>query len=399
MGLKKHLQNICLLMGVFIFCFISVTARAEAVKEGSAPAKSDVSTKNEVLHSIEKGLKWLQEKQDPKGCWSQAEYPALSGLVLTAFMGDPEARFNTGSVEFINKGYNYILQCVQPDGGIYASPRLSNYNTAVCVTSLFLTKNPAYEKTIKNARNFLVGLQGDFGEKGKTDNQHDGGVSYNAKTQGSDLSNTVITLEALYYTKNLEKTDKGESTGVKELNWAAAQKFIERCQNLPEYNDQSWSSDDPDNKGGFVYFPGNSTAGEETLKNGKTALRSYGSISYAGLLSYIYTSMDKNDPRVTAVYDWLKKNYTLDENPGMGKQGLYFYYQLMAKALNQYGINEINMENGNKVNWRKDLALKLVSLQKEDGSWVNENGRWWETDPVLVTAYSLITLEIVYEGL
>lgn len=399
MDLKKFIQGICLIIGLFSFYIISADVQAADVNISAERIKTDASLKNEVLQSIEKGQKWLREKQDPKGYWSQPEYPALSGLVLTAFMGDPESRFSTGSVEFINKGYDYILQCVQPDGGIYAVQRLSNYNTAVCMMTLFYANNPAYEKTLKNARNFLVGLQGDFGEKGETDNQHDGGLPYDSQTQSTDLSNTVFTLEALYYTKNLEKTDTADKSEVMEFNWTAAQKFIERCQNLPEYNDQSWSSDDTDNKGGFVYFPGNSTAGEENLESGKKALRSYGSISYAGLLSYIYTDMDKNDPRVTAVYDWLEKNYTLDENPGMGQQGLYYYYQLMAKALNQYGVNEITLKNGKKINWKKDLALKLLNLQKEDGFWVNENGRWWETDPVLVTAYSLITLEIVYKGL
>jgi squalene-hopene/tetraprenyl-beta-curcumene cyclase len=109
--------------------------------------------------------------------------------------------------------------------------------------------------------------------------------------------------------------------------------------------------------------------------------------------------MDKNDPRVTAVFDWLKKYYTLEENPGMGQQGLYFYYHTMAKALSLYGINEITLENGTKINWRKELALKLLNLQKNEGFWVNTNARWWETDPVLVTAYSVIALEILYRGL
>jgi squalene-hopene/tetraprenyl-beta-curcumene cyclase len=42
------------------------------------------------------------------------------------------------------------------------------------------------------------------------------------------------------------------------------------------------------------------------------------------------------------------------------------------------------------------LALKLIDLQQEDGSWTNESGRWMEKDPVLATAYSVLTLEMVY---
>jgi squalene-hopene/tetraprenyl-beta-curcumene cyclase len=175
--------------------------------------------------------------------------------------------------------------------------------------------------------------------------------------------------------------------------------FISRTQNLPGSNDQKWASGDPDNRGGFVYFPENSKAGEVKQADGKVALRSYGSMSYAGLLSYIYAQLDKNDPRVKAVYDWLSRHYTLDENPGMGKDGLYFYYHTMAKALSNYGVENLTMSDGRKVNWRRDLAKRLLDLQNADGFWVNENGRWWEKDPNLVTSYAVMTLEIIYRGL
>jgi squalene-hopene/tetraprenyl-beta-curcumene cyclase len=191
----------------------------------------------------------------------------------------------------------------------------------------------------------------------------------------------------------------GDLKGMKELNWQAALKFVQRCQNLPQYNDQPWASNDPDNQGGFVYFPGNSKAGEVQLSEGKTALRSYGSISYAGLLSYIYARLEKNDPRILAVHEWLSKHYTLEENPGLGQQGLYYYYHMMSKALSTYGVHQLHLAGGQKVNWRKDLALRLLDLQQPDGFWINENGRWWERDPVLVTSYAIITLEIVYRGL
>jgi len=36
------------------------------------------------------------------------------------------------------------------------------------------------------------------------------------------------------------------------------------------------------------------------------------------------------------------------------------------------------MKDGRKANWREDLALKLINLQKADGSWANDNGRWWK---------------------
>jgi squalene-hopene/tetraprenyl-beta-curcumene cyclase len=159
-------------------------------------------------------------------------------------------------------------------------------------------------------------------------------------------------------------------------------------------------SGDPKDRGGFVYYPGQSMAGGETNQTtGRVALRSYGSISYAGLLSYIYANMNKDDPRVVAVFDWLRENYTLKENPGMGPQGLYYYLHTMAKALTLYGVDSLELKAGAKINWRKELAMRLINLQQNDGSWVNDNGRWWERDPNLVTAYAVISLEIILRGL
>ena len=43
----------------------------------------------------------------------------------------------------------------------------------------------------------------------------------------------------------------------------------------------------------------------------------------------------------------------------------------------------------------RELAEKLIALQKPDGSWVNDNKRWWETDSNLVTAYTVLSLELL----
>ena len=40
-----------------------------------------------------------------------------------------------------------------------------------------------------------------------------------------------------------------------------------------------------------------------------------------------------------------------------------------------------------------------MSLQKADGSWASENGRFMEKDPVLVTCYATIALSTAAEGL
>jgi squalene-hopene/tetraprenyl-beta-curcumene cyclase len=121
-------------------------------------------------------------------------------------------------------------------------------------------------------------------------------------------------------------------------------------------------------------------------------LRSYASMTYAGLKSMLYAGLKPEDPRVKAALNWLRKNYTLKQNPGMDQQGLYYYYHTMARALKTLGQDEFVEENGTKHDWRKEIVAELKSRQKEDGSWVNEQPRWMEGDANLVTSYALMTL-------
>src|SRR5690606_29518185 len=100
-----------------------------------------------------------------------------------------------------------------------------------------------------------------------------------------------------------------------------------------------------------------------------------------------YAELDQDDPRVKAVVEWLSQHFTVDENPGMDQQGLYYYYITMSKSLAAANLPTLK-KDGKDINWRQDLAVKLINNQREDGSWINETARWWENNPILVTAYS-----------
>jgi squalene-hopene/tetraprenyl-beta-curcumene cyclase len=122
-------------------------------------------------------------------------------------------------------------------------------------------------------------------------------------------------------------------------------------------------------------------------------------MSYAGLLSMIYAKLTPDDPRVTAVKEWLGRNYTLDENPGMGAQGLYYYYHTMSKTLSAAGVDQLALQEGRNADWRNDLAVKLLTRQRDDGSWVNDNGRWMESNPVLVTSFTVLALAHIHDSI
>jgi len=374
-------------------------AAEAAVAPGAAslPGEAAVSFRNEVQQAIDRGLGYLKQAQHTNGWWSTPDAPALTALALMTFKGDPLERYRRDA-DWMRRGYAKILECRQEDGGIHKG-QLVTYNTALCMMALLAARAPEYDPVILKARQFLIGLQTDWGEKGKADDPFDGGIGYGSRYEHSDMGNTLQALEALYYSKHLQK-DKNLA-GARDLNWQAAIHFLQNCQNLAGYNSQAWVSEDAKDTGGFVYYPGYSMAGGVTnAGTGRVSLRSYGSITYAGLLSYIYAELRADDPRVRAVYDWLTRNYTLEENPGMGAQGLFYYYHIQAKALAAYGVNLLALKDGLPVNWRRELGMRLINLQGKDGAWINEqHGRWWEKDPVLVTAYAVLTLEIVYRGL
>jgi squalene-hopene/tetraprenyl-beta-curcumene cyclase len=109
--------------------------------------------------------------------------------------------------------------------------------------------------------------------------------------------------------------------------------------------------------------------------------------------------VDRDDVRVKRALEWIGKHYTLDANPNMPKdqagQGLYYYFHTFAKALAAWGEPTIAGPDGARHNWRVDLARKLIELQREDGSWANDADRWWESNPQLVTAYSVLALQTV----
>ncbi len=370
----------------------TLTPRALAQNQ---PLDGNESFRHEIQRGIDKGLAWLEKNQDPQGFWATADHPAVTALALSAFMGEPTGRWKKSEPLATRKAYAFLLDSAKPDGSIHRG-QLINYNTAISMMALLATNKKEHEPALRKARAYLVSSQSDFGQKGKIDEVMDGGIGYGSKYPNSDMNNTLVALEALHYSKHLVKDNPANA----DLNWAAAIEFLKNCQQVPA-NKHPWVSADPKDKGGFVYFPGHSMAGGTTNSaTGKVALRSYGSISYAGMLSFTYADMKKDDPRLTAVFDWLQKNYTLNENPGMGQQGYFYYLHLMTKALTLHNVNELELKDGRKINWRRDVAMKLLNLQQADGSWTNDqHARWWEKETALVTAYSIIALELIHRGL
>ncbi len=352
---------------------------------------NDTSLEKETHLAMRNALNWLGTNQQDDGSWGH--YPAVTALVVASYIKSNLGYDEVSSVPVI-KGIQFILKCQQPDGGIYVD-ELKAYNTAISLIALCAVDNPEYTDAIRKARDFLLSLQLDENLGLTSSDMQYGGIGYDENKE-SDLSNLEWSLEALKESEKYRKVS--ESTGQpleysgtnvksnqiassssRELFWDKAILFIQRCQNLKSTNDRTWAEND----GGFIYSPSESKAGDYT---------SYGSMTYAGLKSFIYADLKKDDKRVQAAFNWVKNNYTVENNPQMGEQGLFYYYHTMAKALNVFGDETITDNAGVVHNWRKDIIKKLLTIQNGEGYWVNTNNRWWENNKELVTAYSLLTL-------
>jgi squalene-hopene/tetraprenyl-beta-curcumene cyclase len=262
---------------------------------------------------------------------------------------------------------------------------LANYETCLVIMALKEANAEGhFDRQLQKAELFVKQSQWDETAGKESADLSYGGAGY-GKHKRPDLSNTAFLIDAL----------KSCGRGPDDPALKKALIFVSRCQNLEtEHNTTPFADKNPD--GGFYYTcaaGGDSPAGK--LPN--CGLRSYGSMTYSGLKSMIYAGVKSDDPRVKAAVEWIRKNYDLKSNPGgMGSSGLYYYYQVFAKAMDALGEDYFTDAAGRQHDWRRELAEELFNRQKENGSWINEDARWMEGDPDLVTSYALLALSYCY---
>lgn len=329
---------------------------------------------------VDRGLRYLANMgQSADGLFSPQVGPGVTALAITSALRNGKSP----SDATVAKGLKALEGFIKPDGGIYGNGRLRNYETCVAMLAFSEANGDGrYGQVLKNAKDFVTGLQYGKGDRDPTDPWF-GGASYGGDGR-PDLSNTGYLIEAL------RSTDAGPD----DPAILAALAFVSRCQNLvSEHNDTQFAEKVQD--GGFYYeIPitkiDPSTSEERYTPNG--GLRSYGSMSYTGLKSMIYAGLSAEDPRVHAVLDWVAKHYDVSSNPGMGSAGLFYYYHTFAAALKASGIDVVKDSQGIEHDWRADLVKELAARQKDDGSWSNDNRQWFENDKNLATTFALLAL-------
>ncbi len=386
--------KVCLL-SVLACCATGRVAHATTNRKESAAiriiaanpeiATISVSVSNEIRAAVTRSLDWLAASQHGDGSWSRRHHPALTALPAMAFMKS----HYPDKDPVISRAIKYIVSCARDDGGIYIKPSagkkggLEIFNTAVCTTALHMHDKHAYSHIIKKARSFLAGRQ-HFG-----DDIYKGGFGYYEDSSKEYVHglDTFFSMQAIAVT-GTDSPDSTPSNRLAAIDWSETVNYFTKRQGnrlaplpaAPEY----------------MYSPG---PGRAEGQPADIYFHSYGSMTYIGLLALVYADIDRSDVRVRSAFDWARKHWSLDENPGKDKKGLYFFYYVLTRALSAYGIDLIQTSNGDLVNWRADLAKKLLTLQRfndeGNGFWKNDSARFWENNPVLCSSYAILSLEMI----
>jgi squalene-hopene/tetraprenyl-beta-curcumene cyclase len=358
--MKFRLLQSAVLAGLLASQGLSIGHGQESSRLSSSANASQLDP--EIQARIEKAaIAFFRQSQAADGSFSSQAGPGVTGLVAASLLSVGVPSNDT----MVQKAIAYLLKTKRENGGLYAEgSRHANYET--CLAMLALSKantDGTYNQVLEAAQKFVKGEQWDEGEGINPKDPAFGGAGYGSKSR-PDLSNTAFFIEAL------------RTTGASQDD-PAIQRALAFAAKL--------------NDGGFYYTPaagGDSMAGKDEATGG---LRSYASMTYAGLKSMLYAGVNQDDYRVKAALKFLSKNYSVTSNPGMGAAGHYYYLQTMSKALAIVGKDTFASESGDRA-WKVDVLEQLRNTQKADGSWTNPEPRWMEGDPNLVTAYALMTL-------
>jgi squalene-hopene/tetraprenyl-beta-curcumene cyclase len=394
-----------------------------------APFSPDLAAK--FLASYERAADWLAGQQDAgDGSWGQTyrgqRHASVGITCLATFaLANVPPKLKDKYRPAVEKGVAFILRNQETRknddpaknyaGGFSELPnppgQLRSYVTSLAIMVLAAVDKAKYKPNIDMAVEFLRSLQA-------TEGFYAGGTGYGEQKLNPDGSLKVADAPNMSTTAWAADAMEAAGVPVDDEYWKRVAEYVARLQQNAETNvDPEWIKHLADKgikigtDGSIIYSTkveeADRYAGAKDNPDGTKTVTGYGSMTYAGIKTYLYAGLRRDDPKVKAAVDWVRKRYTVDYHPGFdyekdlpaarrkANQGIFYYYLMMAKALDAYGENPFVTADGVKHDWSQEIAEKLMSLQAEDGTWVNPNPRWWEEQPALVTPYVLIIYSIL----
>jgi squalene-hopene/tetraprenyl-beta-curcumene cyclase len=371
-----------------------------------ATPQEDLSKK--LVGAYGRAADWVVSQQGDDGAWKEMGQPSLAytGLIVAALAEAP-ADLRKKYRPAIDKAVEFMLKKQNEDGSFGEGPGggyLKVYTTSIALMALSLA-TPDKKDPIGNARGYLKNNQlkegvdkGSLGYGDKEPKMESGKLV--EKPSIPNLSTTGFAAEGLARS-GLPKDD---------AFWKLVIEYVAKCQNNSETNndpaflarlkEKNLSVGDD---GGLFYAANPDDVRGGTVKiTDKTIINSYGSMTYDGIKTYLYAGLTKDDPRVKAAIDWVRKNYSVEAHPGFAfdekrtdLQGLFYYYLMMTRAFEAMGEKTFKTFDGKEHKWANELGEQLLKIQQEEKMWKNENPRWREDSPLLVTSYVLNILNVV----
>ena len=116
----------------------------------------DLSLQREVSHIIDRGNGWLLTQQRENGSWDGPDSLVATGMAMLALGVDPEERHAGQKALPLRRGIDYLLTCLQPDGGMYLNASMAMNQTSISLLVLASLPHERSEKVVPAARSFLL---------------------------------------------------------------------------------------------------------------------------------------------------------------------------------------------------------------------------------------------------
>ena len=325
-----------------------------------------------VNQSIDLGLQYLRNAQDGNGGWSRA-----TGLAILCFLekrvsadwnAQPQGyqNMNPADQELVRNGIRY---CIDNIGGIDGG-NAEAYDTGACLMAMSAYKHSGGVDNVGAGVTVTQGIQNAVNSLRTLQNRSGGGFGYNVGNSRADMSTTQFAMAGLH----------------------AAETVIPGATNsLPDAL-------------GFINGTkaGNGGHGYNNPENNNHAMTA------SGAWTYLLAGRPPEDPNVQSALNWLRDNYTYN-NQGRGGSGNSYYYYMWASAKafevsigNQPGMTYSDQIGGElnpatvgypeeSPRWYFDYAYFLTEDQGPNGDWCANGISCWG-NWISPTAYALLIL-------
>jgi hypothetical protein len=368
--------NLRRILAAGLLAAVPLVAPLTAQRRSAASTSNEEWITDDVRRAVDRGLRFLAERQHPDGYWSQdvgfklntdyrvmeadAPHVGVTALALMSFLAGGHLPGRGPYSQVLERGIGYVLRCVGETGFItdQSSRMYSHAFATLFLAEVYgMTQRADVRRALQSAVNIIVDSQ-----------NREGGWRYKPFARESDMSITVCQVLALRSARNVGITVPARTVRDAEV-------YVRRSAVRRGDGGRGYQVYSPYNEGGaFKYqLRGQSRATFPLTAAGVTTLHAAG----------IY-----DDPIIEDAFDYLDGQMA-DFNRYYA--GHYFFYYG-----HYYAVQAYYTAGGDK--WRfyfREMRNMLLDMQKRDGSWPCHVG----PGDAFSTAVATLILQIPYQYL